>query len=548
MRSSAVDTCAVLINDLRAHLADRRIHAGYETIDAHRSLIAALTSDQPQAAAVVGYLAQWVNAGYASPGFIEDLLARFPCELHSRLTVEEYVHLRMSHGMLQMAQEEPGAAIDHFNVVLALVPDISDLEVVAIAHFWKARCLRRKGEYEKALAGTIVARDIVDSLGYAPMAALIRTQEAWLNFQKGKLREALNILSEAEAVLTRTDDQLTLGNIQSAYGRMSRREGRYEASVRHFRSSIEHYRRHAAKHPHIARSLANMAYVERLLSLRVRKLIDLRAQRRGKSGLTPDGTAELRQRYEELRCEAMAHLREAGEIYSTHLQQHGAGTVKVNCGFLYLDAGELDSASKEASEAFELGQQKNDSILMARARLLQCTIENAKLEEGIEESEIPGEHANAALDYARQAVEFAQNTENERLLARAQMWLGLTYCNEVLNDIEAARACCDAAFNMLKPDPHDPLWRELQSFRAKIVRAGSVDATLRAWSQGQVGNKTFQQITEEFAELIIPKVWEQEERKVARVATRLSISPKKVRRILARAGLLQPPAPSHEPR
>jgi len=45
-------------------------------------------------------------------------------------------------------------------------------------------------------------------------------------------------------------------------------------------------------------------------------------------------------------------------------------------------------------------------------------------------------------------------------------------------------------------------------------------------------------MTEEFAEMIIPKVWEREGRKVSRVATRLSVSPKKVRRILKQAGLL----------
>jgi hypothetical protein len=61
-----------------------------------------------------------------------------------------------------------------------------------------------------------------------------------------------------------------------------------------------------------------------------------------------------------------------------------------------------------------------------------------------------------------------------------------------------------------------------------------VNPLLRAWSQGSVGDRTFQQMTEQFAELIIPKVWEREGRKVSRVATRLSMSPKKVRRILGR--------------
>jgi hypothetical protein len=76
--------------------------------------------------------------------------------------------------------------------------------------------------------------------------------------------------------------------------------------------------------------------------------------------------------------------------------------------------------------------------------------------------------------------------------------------------------------------------------KAKILRSGSVNPTLRAWSQGSVGDKTFQQITEEFAELIVPKVWEREGRKISRVAARLSMSPKKVRRILNHVGKHKP--------
>jgi hypothetical protein len=65
-----------------------------------------------------------------------------------------------------------------------------------------------------------------------------------------------------------------------------------------------------------------------------------------------------------------------------------------------------------------------------------------------------------------------------------------------------------------------------------------VDTVLREWSQGLVGNKTFQQITEEFAGIIIPRVWEREDRKISRVAARLSVSPKKIRRVLHAQGLL----------
>jgi hypothetical protein len=71
------------------------------------------------------------------------------------------------------------------------------------------------------------------------------------------------------------------------------------------------------------------------------------------------------------------------------------------------------------------------------------------------------------------------------------------------------------------------------SFRA-------VDPVLRAWSQGAVGEKSFRQISDEFAEIVIARVWERERHKVSRVAMHLSISPKKVRRILARAGRRKP--------
>jgi DNA-binding NtrC family response regulator len=75
--------------------------------------------------------------------------------------------------------------------------------------------------------------------------------------------------------------------------------------------------------------------------------------------------------------------------------------------------------------------------------------------------------------------------------------------------------------------------------KARIIRATGVDEMLRAWSEGITGEKTFQEVTEEFAELVIPKVWIREGRKVSRVAERLSISPKKVRRILANVDLLK---------
>ena len=126
--------------------------------------------------------------------------------------------------------------------------------------------------------------------------------------------------------------------------------------------------------------------------------------------------------------------------------------------------------------------------------------------------------------------------EAERQHSQLELIASENFVSEAV--LEAARQCCDAAAALLKPQGPDYIWDDLQELKARILRRGPVETVLREWSQGLVGDKTFQQITEDFAHIIIPKVWEREERKVSRVAARLSISPKKVRRILRAAGLL----------
>src|SRR5262249_32631818 len=160
---------------------------------------------------------------------------------------------------------------------------------------------------------------------------------------------------------------------------------------------------------------------------------------------------------------------------------------------------------------------------------------NARVEEEIGETTDRGIHAHEAQDCAREAIELARQTQNRQLLADTYIWQGLTYCNRFFDDPESARQSYDQATTLAKGTHADGSWEDLQMLKSKVLRSGRVNPLLRAWSQGSVGEKTFQQVTEDFADLIIPKIWEREGRKVSRVATRLSMSPKKVRRILSRA-------------
>ncbi len=536
------------VRKLHDDLVYRRVSSGLSYIETHRDVLDRLDGATAGAAACLSTLARWVDTGYGSPEDVRRLLERFPEALRPKLPLWEYLQVRLAEAFVAMSDENPEEAVRHLDFMLAAGNEAGDRELIALAHFWKGRCRRYQADYDAALECTIRGRDIANEFGYVAMAAVMRTLESWLYFQKGKYKESVRTLEEAEAVLLATDDYVTLGNIQSAYGRLARREGRHDAALERFGRAIEWYKKRDAQHRNYARTLANIAIVKRLIALQIRRRVDTAVTRRREDGppraangaRNEEAAAEAsyRRRFEELRQESLAHLAEAGGIYRLLHHHRGTGMVHIDRGYLFLDGGEIDQACAEAGEAYELGQQKRDYILMSRARILQCMAEHSKLEEGIEEGSHPGRHAQLAREYAMDAVEAAKHTQNRWLLARAHTWEGLTLCLPYFQAREAASQCSSLASALLKPDDYDYLWDELQALKTKLLGAGGLDATLRAWSQGEVGDKTFRQISDEFAELIIPKIWEREDRKIARVASRLSISPKKVRRILHKVGLL----------
>jgi tetratricopeptide (TPR) repeat protein len=531
-----------LLTELRECLAQRCIEQGLECLRSRKQLVELIDPQQPQAACFVGHLAQWIDVGAFEPAMLKFVLGRFDGQTRASLSVRSYLYLRMAEGMLAMVQEEIDAAIRHFDFVLALPEELGDPQSLSIVYFWKARCLRRRGEYEKALIFANQGKDSALALGFPKMAALSEVLESWILFQKGKIKEAEGVSHHAESILRDTDDYVTLGNIHSFYGRVARRAGQYDRAIEHFNRAIEQFRKRDPQHPNLARSLANIALAKRAIALQLRRKIDRQAElRRKDASAKPSKSAtEYRQRLDQLHQEIVSHLDEATAIYEHHPNHHGVGTVQINYAYVLLDDGDYDAADTKARNAYELGDQVHDYILMGRARVVQCMIENARVEEEITEGTDPGSHARRALEYAREAIELANHTQNQRLRTNSYLWLGFTHCNAFYDDSDAAREAYDQAIASRRTDLHDSLWEDLQLLKNRILRGGSVDSKLKAWSQGALGEKTFQQITEEFAELIIPRVWEREGRKVSRVAEKLSISPKKVRRILDRVGRRKP--------
>jgi tetratricopeptide (TPR) repeat protein len=541
---------------LEQHVAAREIERGIKGLSSRSELISHVDTSQENAARLVVYLAIWTDIGFAAP--LREILKRFKAEARSKLPVADYICLRMAEGMVAMADEAMETAIGHFDFVLSLSDEFADRSLLAIVYFWKGRCLRRKGEYDEALIHTRRGKELALEVGHPRMAAVMQVLEGWLLFQKGNWKEAVRISQAAEKVLAETDDYVTLGNIQSFYGRLARREGRFDKAVEFFENAIRQYEKRDANHPNLARSLANMALAKRGIALQLQKRIDREMQRRRQSSTKsrdsrkPNSRSEephnhdslnheYRERLNQLRMEALDHLKAAHAIYRQRPSHHGAGTVSLNAAHIHLDGGDFQRADEEAIAAYEMAEQKQDYILMGRARILQCMIENAKVEEEIGEGADPGTHARRAFEFSQEAVELAKHTQHRLLLANAQVWQGLTQCNSFFDNSEAARESYDLARASCSGNqPDHNMLQDLQALGAKVLRKGSVHPALKAWSQGAVGEKTFRQISDEFEEIVIARVWEREGRKVSRAAARLSISPKKVRRILARAGRRKP--------
>src|ERR1700683_2198849 len=141
-----------VLTQLKEDIAERRIEHGMACLRSREALLETISIRHKNAARFIGYLAQWVDIGFASPSRLRDILRRFDGSLRSKLSVTDYLYFRMAEGMVAMAEQSAEVAIGHFDLLTILGDEWNDKQSLAIVHFWKGRCLRMKGEYDKALS------------------------------------------------------------------------------------------------------------------------------------------------------------------------------------------------------------------------------------------------------------------------------------------------------------------------------------------------------------------------------------------------------------
>jgi tetratricopeptide (TPR) repeat protein len=516
-----------IVATLEEALIGRDVMAGFALLDKISRRVAKLVPEDPQAISLLLGIAQCVDLGYRDLAFLESTLERFSHLVVSELPLIDFLRLRSAQAFLCLSREEIDEAIAILEMTLRAGVDLMPKHLAFISHFWKGRAHRKKGEYQHAVLHISAARKVAEQVMASKLVAVTKIHESWLVFQKGEQRRAFRLLDEAEEQLRSTGDTLSLGNIESARGRFVRRSGEYARALTHFETAIAIYSTNNPNHRNHARALVNAAYVKRLIAL------DMRSKFRGEQAR---GAAHAR--HLQISTEALDLLKKAGDIYAMHHHQGGTGSVLVNAGHLHLESGAIDLALTEGRKAYRLGEEKHDQILMSRARILQALVELAFSDEQLGDHPDVFMHANLATAYAEQAIELATHTQNRRLLAEAYIARGVAATSDVFQQWDIAKSYAAKAADLLGEGDRDHLFKELGMLKEKILRFIGIDHTLRSWSDGDFGDKTFQQIQEEFAEMVIPKIWMREEKNITRVAQKLSISPKKVRRLLRNTGYL----------
>ena len=507
---------------LEEFLLSRNVKDGFRLLDSTSDVLEGVGLQSGVGIALALCLAQWIDLGYRDLHFLKKIMENVPAR-SADLPFVDVIRLQLVKAYHSLATEDSDQAILLLERSLAGV-DILPSSLIFVTHFWKGRAHRKKGDYANAALHIQAARRCAETLGRPKLVAVTKIHESWLVFQHGETIRALKLLDEAETELKPIGHALSLGNIESARGRFVRRTGDYADSLAHFEKAIAIYENGFSNHPNLARAMVNAAYVKRLLALELRPTL-----------YREHAGGSLNARYLRLTNEGLSLLSRAGKIYEKHHHQGGTGSVLVNSGFLHLESGDMEQAAVEALRAYKLGSQMADVILMARATSLQSAVERAKAEEQIDGEERVGVHLQRAVKYADRAIELAKSTQNRRLIAEAYLARGFAALDETRPDVDVARASASEAALLLSQNDRDHLFKALAELKVKILRAAGVDDTLRRWSEGQLGQKSFQQVQEEFAEMVILRVWQNLGRSISRVSKELSISPKKVRRLLQKA-------------
>lgn len=437
------DDMLELIPTLAEAVTSRDLSHALAIVDQTIDSLKTIPPLQPGAIHLLAYCAWAID--YYEPHLdpVKDALERFRQIPRKGLTLSELVLLNIAEGLVKFHEEHYKEAHALFLVAQSDADRSEDNELMTVSRYYRGRVLWKMRFYDQSLTliRDAISRDLA-AKNYARVAAM-ELVEGWLLFLKGEIRPSQRVLDRANARLgTHSAAWIDLGNIRSFQGRLYREAGPdyYVQALACFADAIEAFKDNRG-HRNVARAHINSAFVYRLM---IRDL--------GDQQVSPEVRAELTLQIKQLRARAQAAINEALAIYRFAPNRHLGALSRLHSvsALLYFDEPDFGKSAAEAEQAYIYAYQRSDNIGMANARIIQAKL----LLDGGWKGYID---AHEALRLAREAVHYAEQTENRRVLARAYMRKADALLELPEKDHMRAQQCLIKARKCLVPEDRDYL-------------------------------------------------------------------------------------------
>src|SRR4051812_42192392 len=105
-----------LLAGLRGDLGKRRIGAGMARLEEHWTKAGRIDPKDPDAAVMLCYIAQWVDAGWRDIDVVVEGLGHFPKGQRHMLSLNDFAHVLMAEGVAWVNEENIGRALGNFSL------------------------------------------------------------------------------------------------------------------------------------------------------------------------------------------------------------------------------------------------------------------------------------------------------------------------------------------------------------------------------------------------------------------------------------------------
>ena len=385
-------------------LVDRNIEGGKALINSNAALLHAVDPGHPAAPFLFHVMAGWAEYSPTACKVAQRLNSAYGEKGWPALTGYDWCYIETAKASLALYEGREEDLLASFKWITDNASRLDPChEVRGTAAFVYARLHKKRANYLEGYNLIHSAISHYQQAGLPGMVAAAKVTQSWLLMQLGRQQEANQGWEESAEYLAEKADYTLRANILFAKGRRLCRIDQEVEARKFFEQAAALYIQCKPPHRNIRRVFIELA---NLLHRQVRREND------------PKTLSELRRQAAYYVQSAAECLKEEvidarNQVRLLHAQTNLA---------LYGQPASIFNARTLAREAYELALQRDDRLMMARARYKQAAIEYRDANSRF--CKKPPETRLLACRYAMVALELARDLRNDRLTARIHTLLG----------------------------------------------------------------------------------------------------------------------------